>query len=87
MAKVFASVVEGKLSSWVDRSDEQFGFERGHGARDNVLAAAAVFEKYGEAGVHCGFVDFKAAFDCIDRKKLIDKLRGLGVQDRVIRII
>ena len=53
LAKVFASVVEGKLSEWVARTEEQFGFEKGHGARDNVLVASAVFEKYAKVGVHC----------------------------------
>ena len=87
LAKVFASVVEGRLSEWVSRSEEQFGFEKGHGARDNVLVASAVFEKYAKVGVHCCFVDFKAAFDSVDRNKLLGKLRMAGVQERIVKTI
>ena len=32
-------------SALVERSGEQFGFERGHGARDNVLVASTIIEK------------------------------------------
>jgi len=87
LAKVFASVVEGRLTEWVERSDEQFGFEKGHGARDNVLVAAAIFEKYSSSGLHCCFVDFKAAFDTVDREKLIKKLKELNVNARFVELI
>ena len=55
LAKVFASVVENRLSKWVSRSEEQFGFTAGYGTRDNVLVASAVLEEYADVGVHCAF--------------------------------
>ena len=66
LAKVFAAVVEGRLSDWVARTEEQFGFERGHGTRDNILVAATIFEKYAKKRLHCCFVDFRAAFDSVN---------------------
>jgi len=71
----------------VQRSDEQFGFTAGHGTRDNVLVAAAVFDKYKQSGVHCCFVDFEGAFDSVDREKLLRKLRALGVKEAVVQSI
>ena len=87
LAKVFASVVEQRLQQWVPRSPEQMGFSAKHGTRDNVLVAAAIFEAYKEAGLHVAFVDFKGAFDSVDRSKLKAKLAGMPIPDEVQRLI
>ena len=87
LAKVFASVVEARLSGWITRSEEQFGFSAGYGTRDNVLIAASVIEKYADVGVHCAFVAFRAAFDSVDRHKLIVRLKELGVREEVVNTI
>ena len=87
LPKVFASLVEVKLGTWVARSDEQFGFSKGHGARDNVFVLSALFEKYISDGIHCVFVDFEGAFDSINRSKLIDKLVSLGVDGKFVDLI
>jgi len=58
-----------------------------HGTRDNVLVAAAIFEAYKEAGLHVAFVDFKGAFDSVDRSKLKAKLAGMPIPDEVQRLI
>jgi hypothetical protein len=87
LAKVFASVVEQRLQQWVPRSPEQMGFSARHGTRDNVLVAAAIFEAYKEAGLHVAFVDFKGAFDSVDRPKLKAKLAGMPIPEEVQRLI
>lgn len=85
LAKLVASLIDAKLQEWVPRAPEQFGFSWGHGTRDCVITAARVFEQYGRrpGGLHTAFVDFKGAFDSVDRVRLMSKLDGMAREGRV----
>ena len=85
LAKLLASILDDKLQSWVPRSPEQFGFSWGQGTRDCLLTAARVFEVHGgrRGGLHVVFVDFKGAFDSVNRVKLLGKLDALVAEGRV----
>ena len=75
-AKLLAQVIEKRLREYVPRSPEQMGFNPRHGTRDNVFILSCVFESFKQRGLYCAFVDFKGAFDSVDRTLLLIKLRS-----------
>ena len=89
LAKVFASIVDDLLQRWVPRTPEQFGFERGHGTRDCVFTLSRIFEKYRlrKEGLQVVFVDFKGAFDSVDRRKLLSKIDSLVADGKIEKSI
>ena len=69
-------------------SPEQMGFTRNYGARDNIFVLNTIIDKYRNKGLYCAFVDFKAAFDTINRQKLLTKLTtGLRMQPNVVNLM
>ena len=87
MAKLLAKIVESKLTQIVPRSPEQMGFNNSHGLRDNVLILSSIFEKYKKKGVFCAFIDFKGAFDSVDRSLLLSKLKQKDIDKNVLGLI
>lgn len=92
IAKIYAMVLEARLTAAAEelglRSDYQFGFRPGRGTRDAVfvldslITAATKRERRGkkeERALYVAFVDFKKAFDTVDRQKLWDRLSSLGI--------
>ena len=75
MGKLLAQIIENKLQKLIPTCPEQMGFTPHYGTRDNNLIMQTIISKYRNQGVHCAFVDFKAAFDSIDRTLLLEKLR------------
>ena len=74
-AKLLAQVIEKRLREYVPRSPEQMGFNPSHGTRDNVFILSCIIDSYKQRGLYCAFVDFKGAFDSVDRTLLLMKLR------------
>ena len=54
-------------------SDAQFGFQPGRGTVDSILSLHAIISKVlsSKKILYCAFIDFKKAFDYIDRKKFM----------------
>lgn len=59
--------------SWVERNDvitdALFGFRPLHSTVDAIFALQTIVNKYlsKKCRLYCGFVDFKRAFDTVDR--------------------
>ena len=85
IAKLLAQVIESKLRNDVPRSPEQMGFSPAHGTRDNMFVLSTLFDKYKCSGMYCAFVDFKGAFDSVDRSLLMTKLYGHATISEPVR--
>ena len=81
LAKVVSRIVERRLYEIVGSPEGQMAYIRSHGTRDNVFVLNTIVDKYKGAGIYLVFVDFTAAFDTIDRKLLLEKLRAKGALD------
>lgn len=88
MAKLFDSIVEQKLSSFLRPFilDEQHGFMRNKSTTSNLC-------EYNDSIVHsldrnCQvdsiYTDMKSAFDCVNHNMLITKLRNYGVVGKLL---
>ena len=83
LAKCVSSLVERKIRASVEQCCEQLGFQTGSGTRDNVFVLQQLIRKYRKHRLFTCFVDFKMAFDSVDRGKLFDKLERIPGIDAV----
>ena len=76
LEKVFAHILNKRLSWWQEGknnnkiAEEQSGFRTGYSTMDNVFVLYAVVQRYltkKSRKVYVCFVDFKKAFDTINR--------------------
>ncbi|KAM8704295.1 hypothetical protein ACLKA7_008835 [Drosophila subpalustris] len=93
VAKVFTSVILARLTKWVKMHDilgeHQAGFREGYSTVDSIFALTAIANHHlaQKKKMYAFFVDFKAAFDTIDRNSLYLKLSNLGVSTKMINIV
>ena len=94
MYKVYAMVIGERLKSELEEKkilpDSQGGFREGRGTIDNVyilnhLIEKEIKKKLGK--MYALFVDLRAAFDSVDRKKLWECMREKGISERLVRRI
>ncbi|KAK6181925.1 hypothetical protein SNE40_009702 [Patella caerulea] len=78
ISKIFVSILKTRLTLWSDEQslivEEQAGFREGYSTIDNMFILNALIQKYlskSKCGIfYCAFIDFRKAFDCINRCKL-----------------
>ncbi|KAL6421679.1 hypothetical protein ACFW04_014492 [Cataglyphis niger] len=90
--KVYASVLAGRLSDEVEEKglvlQNQTGFRKGLGTMDNIfilnyLMNRQLSKKKGKLVAF--FIDLKAAFDSVDRRKLVEAMKERGMREELIR--
>jgi len=82
-SKILLRIIEGRLATYIKReiSEEQAGFRKGRGTRDQIANIRWSLERameYGKTIFMC-FIDYSKAFDCIDHSRLWSTLRSMGV--------
>ena len=87
MLKVLTRRIEAKAKDFISRS--QFGFRRGCGTRDAIGVMRVVCERSLEHwnDVYICFVDFEKAFDRVNWVRMMETLKGLGIDWRDRRMI
>lgn len=91
--KLFASILNTRLETVVEEKgmlpDTQNGFRRNRCTMDNIYILNHIAQKYlsKRKPMFCAFIDFKAAFDTIDRKKLYDRLTKLQIPEYLLHIV
>ena len=92
--KLFTSVLNSRLIKVCDYygliSDAQFAFRHGVSSSDAIFPLHATIANTTLAGkerLHCCFVDFRKAFDYVDRLSIWYKLLKLGVTDTFVSVI
>ncbi|XP_070529779.1 calponin homology domain-containing protein DDB_G0272472-like [Cardiocondyla obscurior] len=90
--KVYASVLAERLRKEIEEKEilpqSQAGFRRDMGTVDqiyvlNYLLNKKIEEKEGKMVIV--FIDMKAAFDSVDRRKLVETMKKRGVREGLIR--
>jgi len=87
--KLYCKLLNGRLSQWIDDNnglaDEQNGFRKGRSTVDQIASLTNIIdvrEKLRKS-TFCGFIDFKKAYDTIDRNLLWGKLTSLGIDTKM----
>ena len=67
------SILQARIQQYVNRElDNQAGFRKGRGTRDEVANIGWIIEKAREfqKDIYFCFIEYAKAFDCVDHNKL-----------------
>lgn len=93
IAKLFAGIIENRLSDWVRRkrilSEFQAGFRRSYSTIDHIFSLYNIVDYYlqNKKKLYVFFVDFRAAFDSVTRDHLFYKLSTIGLSSKIINTL
>ena len=80
-------ILQARLQQYVNRElpDDQAGFRKGRGTRDQVANIRWIMEKAREfqKNIYFCFIAYAKAFDCVDHNKLWKILREMGIPDHL----
>ena len=92
--KAMCMILQERLMTFCERqkliTEEQVGFKRGRGCRDQVLSLSLLGQvrmAYIKKGMMGAFVDFSKAYDRVDRHKLWRVLEAGGVTGRTLTFL
>lgn len=93
LSKLFTSILTDRLLSWSEDEDtlidNQFGFRSGKSTIDAIFTIQCIISHQLENKEKrfCAFVDFRKAFDKVDRQILMYKLMKNGINSKFGSII
>lgn len=93
-SKLFAGILLRRIENWVIKNnvltEYQAGFRKNYSTVDNIFNLYNIIKLKlmgSRNKVYAFFVDFRGAFDKIDRDLLWYKLYGVGFSNKIIRVI
>ena len=91
-SKLFTSCLNSRLSCYVEENiigQEQAGFREGYSTIDHVFVLHVVIELYKSVHkrIYCAFIDYRKAFDSIDRSIIWQKLLSYGINGKMFIVI
>ena len=89
--KILATATNNRLKTYAEDllSEEQNVFRRNRSTTDNIFIMRQILEKCYEYNteMHVLFIDFKQAFDSVDRQKTIQILQELRIPNKLVQLI
>ena len=76
VSKIYTAVLDHRLSEWIERNkvllEEQAGFRKSYSCTDHIFTLSAMVQKQFSRNrkLYVAFVDFRKAFDLINRQAL-----------------
>ena len=93
MYKLFSSVLNTRLSKWIEENkilaEEQNGFRKGRSTVDQISSLTNIINtrKKKRMSTYCAFIDFKKAYDYVDRDILWHRLNNMGISGKIFNAI
>ena len=93
VGKLFTACINARLSLYIESAgilgSEQAGFRNGHSTLDQIFTLHGLIELYlnRRKRIYCAFVDYKKAFDLVDRSSLWSKLISSGINGKIINVV
>ena len=82
-----------RLTSYLENNkligDEQAGFRNGHSTLEHIFVLHTLIDLYlsKKERVYCAFIDYKKAFDLVDRTSLWSKLLNNNIDGNFFKVI
>ena len=90
-SKLFQMVVLGRLSEGLEVAmrENQCGFRKNRSCVDQIYSLRAIIRQCTEHNLplYVNFIDFKSAFDCINRDFIWKAFRHYGLPEKYVRVI
>ena len=93
MGKLFTMIINTRLHRYLEDQmllgEEQAGFREGYSTLDHIFSLHCIIDLFLEKKkrLFCAFVDYRKAFDMIDRTSLWQKLLKLNIKGKVLSVI
>jgi len=89
--KIYSKIIAKRLKAIAEvlLLEEQNGFRKGGSCMDCIFSASQITEKHREFNIptYIAFIEFKKAFDSVDRDKLWTIMLSKGIPTHLITII
>jgi len=89
--KIFSNILFNRLMPYVETTigDYQCGYRGERSTVDQIFTVRQILEKCGEHGkdTHHFFIDFKAAYDNIDRRSLYAAMEEVNIPKKFIALV
>ena len=91
--KIYCAVVNERLSNWAESNnliaDEQNGFRKKRSTVDHISSLTSIIDtrKKARKPTFCAFIDFRKAYDTINRTKLWRRLGSTGFCGKLFRAV
>ena len=92
LGKLFTACLSKRISDYIHKNQmgiEQAGFRKDFSTLDHIFTLHAIINYYRnkKGRIYCAFIDYRKAFDFIDRSSLWFKLLQNNVNGRVLAVI
>ena len=91
-AKLFSHILLKRLTKFIDQkkllSPNQIGFMKGKSTSDHIFLIQTLIEKVVKKGknkLFVAFIDFKKAYDTVNRDLLLNRLKQLGINGSFLK--
>ena len=91
--KLFTSVLNSRITDYLETNNilgqEQAGFRSGYSTTDHIFVLHSLIQLYQskKKKLYCAFIDYRKAFDLIERSALWVKLLNNGINGKVLKVI
>ena len=89
MAKLYSTILLRRLEDYIlDKgilTKNQIGFVRGFRTADHIFVLKTLITKYTQNNgrLYAAFIDFKKAYDTVNRETLLENLKVYGINGRM----
>ena len=93
VGKLFTALINKRLYNWYEQNnilgEEQAGFRSGYSTTDHIFVLNCIIQHYltKRKKLFCAFVDFKKAFDTINRTKMWQKVINSGANGNILKVV
>ena len=93
LGKLFTSILNHRISLLFEAAnmlgEEQAGFRSNYSTTDNIFVLKSIIDIYlrNKKRLYCAFIDYKKAFDLIDRSSLWYKMLKMGLRGKLFTVI
>ena len=93
MSKLFTMIINKRLSDFLEDNkllvEEQAGFRDGYSTLDHIFSLHCIIDSFLSAKkrLYCAFIDYRKAFDSVDRSSLWQKLTKLNIKGKVLTVV